>query len=184
MDKKIIFIPGWMHNVSHYQKYQGLDIWTEDFDPQKRIEADFLIGHSTGANFCLVNWKFNRNTKLILVGVLVPRRNILGWIGQWLKFIIFERQQSIKGVINLKYIFSTLKKVNELSKSDPLEIIREIPKEQVVFIRGKNDKFFFDKKVAELLKAEGFRLIEVKNASHHWNNEIDGIIAKLTAESG
>jgi hypothetical protein len=47
----------------------------------------------------------------------------------------------------------------------------EIPKENLIVIRGKKDNSFCDKKSVEILKNYGLTVIEV-DAGHDWNENI------------
>jgi hypothetical protein len=77
MKNKIIFIPGWMDTVENRVDWPGLDIWKEKINPEIEIDSEYVVGHSAGANWDLLNWHKNRNTKLILVAPVIPKRNLL-----------------------------------------------------------------------------------------------------------
>ncbi len=173
MQRNCVFIPGWMDVVKNYGQYPGLEIWVKDIDPKEKIESQYVIGHSLGANFALLNWRENKNTKLILINPVVYPRSIVGWVFSWFSFFLFERplpnSHRIRALIHLP---SGIKKCLRFFKEDYSKIISEIPKADLIVFKGKNDKFLCDKKAEEFLKSQGVKVIEVE-AGHDWNKNFE-----------
>lgn len=69
--------------ASYSDSFGGVDIWEEKADWRKRIDADVVVGHSLGANFALPNWRRNKNTKLVPVNPLVPKRTKMERVKRW-----------------------------------------------------------------------------------------------------
>lgn len=179
---KFFVFPGWMSRVKNYQLGDGAEIWQEAVDPGARFEAEYLVGHSLGANFALLNWQTNKNAKLILVGPIIFKKSLLNWFFRWLGYVFFEGLIiSVKDIKSNKLFFG-LKAGFKLLKPDYLKIISEIPKENILVIRGKNDNFVCDKAAVDFFKKENIRLIEVEGCGHNWNEKI--MEAVLTAANG
>ena len=60
-----------------------------------------------------------------------------------------------------------------------MKIIKKIPKNKIIIIRGKNDKYFCDEESVKILKKNKIGIIEVKNAGHSWNKKFDEVIEKF-----
>ena len=58
-----------------------------------------------------------------------------------------------------------------MRKVDFLDAIKQIPKENLIVVRGKKDNFFCDEESAKIIKENNIRLIEVY-AGHNWNENI------------
>ena len=180
MKKKIIFIPGWMDTVENLVNWPGLDIWKEKIDINQKIDAEYIVGYSTGANWALLNWKKNKNSKLILTMPLAPKRKISNWFLRWIKHEIFERSKITKKRSRcFPYIFRGIINLIKLMQVDPLPIIDEIPKDDLIIIRGKNDNHFFDNEAAEIIKEIKIQLIELGKVGHNWNEKIFLEIEKI-----
>jgi hypothetical protein len=180
MKEKIVFIPGWMDIVENLVNWSGIDIWKKKFDVKKKIDADYIVGYSAGANWALLNWQHNKNTKLILVMPLIPERKVMSWFIRWIKHEIFEGSEiSKKRIKCFPHIFLGVFKLISLMKVDLISILDEINKEDVIFIRGKKDYYFFDEETAKILEEKGFRLIELDDVGHNWNKRIILEISKI-----
>ena len=102
-NKKIIFIPGWLHSIRFYGKDRGVEIWTKNFGMKKKIDADIIIGHSLGANFALVNFFHNRNfEKIILVNPVLGKNNLWRMLTDWMKHALAEGAEPDKLEVLLK----------------------------------------------------------------------------------
>jgi hypothetical protein len=173
MKNKIIFIPGWMDTVENLVNWPGLDIWKKKIDINQKIEAEYVVGYSSGANWALVNWQKNKNTKLILVSPLVPKRKVRNWFFRWLKHEIFEGSKiSAKRSKCFHHVIRGIVGLVKLMQVDPILIIDEIPKENIVIVKGKKDNNFFDAEAAEMIKEKRIRLIELEEVGHNWNKKI------------
>ncbi|MCX6763724.1 MAG: hypothetical protein NTZ97_03285 [Candidatus Moranbacteria bacterium] len=178
-NKKTIFIPGWMHTVRFYGDYEGLDIWTENINPQEKIEAEYIIAYSIGANFSLLNWEYNKNTKLILVNPLIGNRSFFDWSWRWFQYYLKEGNIPDKNINRKKFILSGIKKAYRILKNDFEKIVKEIPNEKLIIIKGKKDNFYFDDKLCDSLKNNCQLFIEVENAQHNWNEFLKREVDKL-----
>lgn len=181
-NSKFVFIPGWMSAGKIYGYENSLDIWTENIDPKNKIEAEYVVAHSAGALFALLNWDANKNTKLILLGPMVPKRSAFGWLLRWGKFILTEGTHMPFARVKLfpHFISGTLCLLR-LIKFDSFSILYNIPKENVVVIRGKQDNYLCDDGVASLLKERSIPIIEVDGLGHDWNDKASKLIEKITA---
>ena len=167
--KKITLFPGGFQFVKNYGGYVGVDIWVGEKFTDELKNADCFIGHSTGASFAL-RYATNRTSKFILVNPPVKKKNIFPLFLNWLKYVFQEGLPSEK-FIPKKYWPYALRKVLELSKVDFIFAIKDIPKENIVIIRGKKDNFFCDEEAARIIRENGIRIIEV-DAGHDWNEAI------------
>ena len=180
MNKKVVFVPGWMDTAKNRVDFDGIDVWKENLPLNQKIEAEHIIGHSAGANYALFNWRNNKNSKLILVNPAIARRGIFKWLFRMVGFWIFEGTSLSKERIkSFKHFFSLVPKIIKLLKVDLIPIIFEIPRENLTIIRGKNDRFMFDQKIAGELKTKGIKIIEIEEAGHHWNKKIREEIDKI-----
>jgi hypothetical protein len=177
---KKIFIPGWMDTVDNCVSYDGLEIWKKEIDPKDKIETEYIVAYSIGANFALLNWKENKNTKLILVNPLVPKRNAFLWFLRWLGFLMFEGPSiSKKRSACFPYIISGIKKCLIFLFVDSIRIINTIPRENVVVIRGRGDRYFCGKEAASVIRLNNIRLLEVEGAEHTWNGRLGEVADKI-----
>ena len=176
--KKVILLPGWMESVSHYNIYHGLDIWKENIDPKKKIDSEYVIGHSLGATFALVNWEYNKNTKLILVNPVVPKRNqfiAFGEITQSISVEGFDPGQTVGG----GHLITAAGKAFNFLDVDLLKIMKEVPKNDLTVLCGMEDKFFCDQNSVKLMQNSGIDVIEVEGAGHGWDTRFDDEIKKI-----
>lgn len=177
---KKIFIPGWFDTAQNRVDYNGLDIWVRKINPSCKIEAEYVVGHSFGAGYVLLNWEKNRNTKLILVNPSLPQKGFLDFFVRWIKFLLSEgTSMGRRRLICFLHLYLGMKQGLELIFKDYEKIINLIPEKDIVFIRGKEDKFFFDEKMAENIRLKGKRVIEVDGAGHSWNGKFNEEIDKL-----
>lgn len=178
--KKALVFPGAFQLVKNYGKFEGLDIWLKSDSEKNIAPADYYIGHSLGGNFLLSICGSQRKGKFILINPLIRKRNILSLIIAWIKFLLFEgiERRKIVPITNLFYAF---RKAVRLLNVDVLGIIKNIPKEDLIIIRGKKDNYLCDGKSAEIIKNNKLQLIET-DAGHDWNDKIaelvDGIISR------
>lgn len=181
---KFIFIPGWMSMGKIYGYENSLDIWTKNIDPKNKIEAEYVVGHSAGALFALLNWNANKNTKLILVGPMIPKRSVLSWLVRWGKFILTEgtHMPFDKIKLGIHFISGTLRLL-KLIQLDSFDIMCEIPRENIIIVRGKQDNYLCDDGVVSFLKEKNIPVIEVDGLGHDWNEKASEIIEKLMSQT-
>ena len=183
MPKKIILVPGWMHSVAFYKKYEGLDIWLDKGDWGKNEDCEWVVGHCAGAVIALNKYR-NKNVKFILVNPMLPQRSFWQWVKRWLSYLFMSKEVLLndKKMIRMNYVRGILKFI-ETAKVDAGAIIRKIPKENIYVVRGKKDKYFCDDEAAEIIKSLGIKLIEIENAAHSWNEKFDQEIEKIITSS-
>lgn len=178
---KKIFIPGWMDTADNRVDYPGLEIWKKKISADEKIDTEYVIGHSLGANCALINWEKHKNTKLILIGPLVPKRNIFSWSFRWIKFLFSEGTSvSKKRLAIFPYFISGAIQCFSLLSKDLMQIIDAVPRDNLVIIRGKKDKYFFCEDTANGLREKGVKIIEVEDAGHGWNDKFNEVIKDLT----
>jgi hypothetical protein len=171
-----------MSRVKNYQLGDGAEIWEEVVNPGTPLEAEYLIGHSLGANFALLNWQTNGNTKLILISPLIFKKSLFNWFFRWLHYVMTEGLIISHKDLRSNKLFHGFKTGLNLLKPDYVKIIREIPKENVVIIRGKKDEFACDKDTAEFIKKEKIRLIEIEGSGHNWDGEFKKTVQTVLTE--
>jgi len=170
-NNKILFIPGWLDTGERHGYQNSLDIWNKNIDISKDFKADYVIAHSLGSLVALYNWKLYKNFKIILVNPVISRRDIFK---RWYKFNISEGiPNSFKRSIKVWRIVPSLIKTIRLFKVPALDIIKTIPKKDLIIIGGKNDIHLFDKEILKNLKKNGFRIKEVSGAGHNYEEKIE-----------
>lgn len=183
LENNCVFIPGWLDVAENYGFSPGLEIWAKKIDPKQKLEFEYAIGYSLGANFALLNWQENKNTKLILINPAVYPKPAFSWFLSWLKFAITEKPiihlNQLKAIIRL---FSGIKMAHYLFKQDYLKIISEIPKENILVLRGEEDRFLCDKKTKEMFKKKGIRVLEITGEGHDCRGRNFGIKVKKILE--
>lgn len=179
-NEKITFIPGWMDIGERHGYVNSLNLWSEKVNLVNKIKTEYVVGHSMGALGALINWKYNENTKLILVGPLIMKRNILSWLILWVKFMFKEKTPMPKErLILMIHIFSGIKKLIELLKINYFEIIDTIPREDLIVIRGELDNYFCGKETVDELRKRNIRVFDIKGVGHNWNKKIDEKISEI-----
>ena len=175
--KSILVIPGAFQFVKNYGNYEGMDIWLKSNLKEKIPTSNYIIAHSAGAIFALTLSDHFQGRRFILINPPIKKRNILNLFLRWIKFLVLEGIKTEKVVPITNWIYG-LKKLFKLLKIDTLEIIKKIPGDNLVIIRGKKDDFFCDKESAEVIKNNNINLIET-DAGHDWNEKIAEVVANL-----
>lgn len=168
---KILLFPGAFQYVRNYP-YEGVDIWLKADPLDTSYDADCYIGHSAGASFILANHPI-KESKFIFINPIVKKKHLMLFFWDWLRFFIFEGVWMIKRekVIPVRNWLYGLRQVLKLLRIDVLTFIREVPKDNLIVIRGRGDHYFCDEESAETLKENHLTLIEV-DAGHDWDEEI------------
>ena len=176
--KKITLFPGGFQYVKNYG-YSGVDIWMGEQFKNELKNSDCFIGHSGGASFALQH-ATNQTSKYIFINPLVKRKNIFFLSLRWLKYV-FQEGLPREKFIPMKYWLYAFRKVLKSTKIDFLSAVRQIPKENIIIIRGKKDHFFCDEEAAGIIKENSIHLIEV-DAGHDWNENITGVVGEIINE--
>ncbi len=168
---KHIYIPGFLDTAKYRKMIPGLEIWLEDIDPKEKIETEYVVGHSMGADFALINWDKNRNTKLILSNPILLKRNFFAWVARWAKYLFTaEEKFPIGRWPTLLHPVLAIKRLFQLMNQDFDKILSEVPRGHIIIVRGKEDKYLCCEETAEFIKNKGVNLIEVDGASHDWED--------------
>jgi hypothetical protein len=178
MQKKIIFIPGWMKSVRYYGDFQGADIWCSRFDINKIADVDYILAHSAGCNYILANWKNNNKTKFIFINPLLPKRNFLNWMRRWTKYAFSGAMTYDKQVSFIYFPYAWLKFLL-ISFLDPVKSIKNIGRDKVIVLRGSGDNYFCDNQALEVLKNEKINYYEVENSRHEWDEKFRAKIKEI-----
>jgi hypothetical protein len=166
MADKILLLPGWMTGLELYDKSENLSVQSGTLDASDNDA--YIIGLSLGALSALRDW--DGKGKLILVNPPLPRRNIFHWFFNWVKYIFteglfFERQ---KYSLNpFRYALEIVRCV-KLLRLDFSKKLESIPREKLVMLRGKNDRFICNDEAVQFMRAKGFLVIELENCGHNW----------------
>jgi len=113
--------------------------------------------------------------KFIFINPQIRKRNLLSLLVSWIKFFFLEGIEWKKITPIRSWPFG-MKRLLEILRVDALGIMSELPKENLVVIKGKNDNYFCDRESAEILKYNGYTVIEV-DADHDWNENIAKTVA-------
>lgn len=174
--KKVLLLPGWMTSLKLYNNDGGFRVCLGILDNES-LSSDYAVGVSLGA---LVVLRDIKNIKGKIISP-IPKRNIIRWFVQWLKYItseglFLERQ---KFTINpIKYTSEVINCI-KLLNIDFSESLNNPSKDKVVVIKSKNDRFFCDDIAVEFLHSKGIKVIGVEGG-HDWNRETEKMIRSLT----
>ena len=179
---KILFIPGWLDEGELRGFENTYNVWTKGLSVKRELKEEVIIAHSAGALLALLNWEKNSKVKLILVGIPLPKRNLIGLFFRWVGFRLKEERKMPARKTKLKEYFPALRKLAQVIKFDPVEAIKAIPKEQVLIVRGVNDVYLCNQKAINHLKSESVRVMEIDEAGHNWDEKFSLTIDEYLAE--
>jgi len=173
--------PGFSQDKVLYGNYSYINIWEEKYHKYNLSNAKYLIGHSMGSLPALMNWRENKDATVILFNPLLPKRNYLNLLIRFKMMFLTSpgKIRAIKGSTSLKYLFVAIKNAITFLKIDALEIIKEIPKDKLIIIRGEKDKYFCDKESVDVLMNSRISFIELKGIGHYWVPEVDDYIKQF-----
>jgi len=182
--KKFIYIPGFLDTGKSRKVSPSLDIWSQEVDFKKKLNYEYVVGHSLGANFAILNWSFNKNTKLILTNPLLRKGQIPTLVKRWFQYALTGKEKFNKSRAQVLLNPALVeKRMLELFDPDYSKILSRIPKKNIIIIRGKKDKFLCDKETARLIRRKNIKLIEVPGATHDWDDVRDEV-AKIIPLNG
>lgn len=179
--EKVVYLPGWLDLAELHPEFFGLEIWKKDIDPEKTIKAEYLIGNSLGCHFALLNWRKNRNTKLILINPPLEKRPFLAWMWRWLKFAFFEgwRHFDRKKARNSRNIFQMIQKARAFFQEDYWPIVSSVPAGDLLIVRGGKDDFFCDQKILKKARSKNIAVFEIPEMGHAWEGKYIGKIGQF-----
>lgn len=167
---KFIYIPGFFDTGKNRRIKPCLDIWLEDIDLEDKIDSEYVIGHSLGGNFALLNWEKNKNTKLILTNPPLADKSLFSWLLSWIRYLLSRHEKFNRDRWpTLLHPVIILKRCRALLTADYGGILSGMPADAITVIRGKSDKILCDDRTADFIKARGIRVLEVENAGHDWD---------------
>lgn len=177
--KNVLLLPGWMESLKLYENDGFFEIRLGKLN-EEDFSADYVVGLSLGALVVLQNTERIKG-KIILINPLVPKRNIIAWFLKWVSYLVkeglfFERQRFTKNPIRL--LSETIKCVRLLG-ADFSKVLDNFPKERLIIIRGKNDRFFCDQRAVKFLLSKNIMPIEV-DGGHNWGKEIEQKVRGLS----
>lgn len=176
-NNKVLFIPGWLDIGKRHGYRHSLDIWHENIDINIDFKVNFIIAHSIGALAALYNWSLHKNYKLILINPVISKRSILK---RWYKYFLFEGlSSSFKKSIKIVYFFRSLPKLFKLFKIPAVNMINNIPKENLFIVYGENDIYLFDKKIIDKLKEKNVSVQKVKVSGHNYELNMDKAVLEI-----
>lgn len=176
-NSKIVFIPGWLDSGEFHGYKNSLDIWSKNIDLNNRLEIDLVVAHSIGALAALYNWNVNKNYKIILINPVLTSKNIY-----WRWFISMMKEGThcppARLLIYLK-VFPAIHKAIKLFKIPVTEIINSIPKDNLIVIYGKKDKYLYDRKLINSFGDKGFRVVCLNETGHNYKANIETDLIEL-----
>jgi hypothetical protein len=178
--KKVLLLPGWMNFIKLYKTDRSdFTICFGKLDEQSN-SADYVIGVSLRAIVALRDINQIKG-KVILINPPLPKRNFFVWFVRWLKYVanegVFLERQSF--TLNpIKYSLELIKCI-KLLNIDFSKTLDAIPKEKLLVIRGKDDRFFCDERAVKFLRAKNIRLVEY-NGGHNLSEELERTMDSLT----
>jgi len=174
-DKTILFIPGWLDSGAVRGYENSWDIWQEPLDMERLVATDYIVAHSAGALLALAAWEKNKNISLILVSPLLDKKNLFV---RWTKVMLLGGGVDLtwKRFKVLSHLFPGLIKLKRLLKIDPQKIIREMPKDKILIIRGRKDKYICTEDSLRTLKIASEKIIQLDGVGHNWCKKIDETI--------
>jgi len=180
MRNKAFYIPGWMNTLGTYGNPSGLEIWSGEFDLDADIDSEYVVGHSMGANFALINRARKGTGKIILVNPMFPKRNPFAWYVRLKLFHLKEgRNRKAEHVKGWRNFFLGIVNATSVLAFEPRDLLEKIPKSDLVIIRGKGDEFICNGKAVDFIRGFGIELIEVDGSGHNWDDNIQKTVDKL-----
>ena len=168
-----------MTDLKLYNPRGGLNVCIGTSDT-KSTAAPYVVGLSLGALVALK--EAERITgKIILINPPLPKRSLLVWLVQWVKFIkseglFFRRQKFTRNP--LRFVIEIVNCV-KLLNIDFSKVIENIPFGNLIVVRGRGDRFFCDDKAVDYIRSKNIKLIEV-DGGHNWCENMEEVVNNLT----
>lgn len=178
-DMKRTFLPGL--NMIKLDFYGNPDITFLTSRKLKSTDwsADYMIGFSIGCLTILKNAD-KITGKIILINPPLPKRNLVVWFGRWVRYLFTEglflqRQHFTKNPFKIVGEMVNAARVLSINFDAALE---HFPKDRIIVIRGKDDKFCCDDQVVVYLRSKGIKVIDA-DGGHNWSEGIEEVVNKL-----
>lgn len=181
MKDDILLFPGWMQDKGLYGNYFYLNIWEKKYIGYDLTRAKYLLGHSMGTLPALLSWKENPDTIIILFNPILPKRSSINILFRFANMILTSSGsiKAIKGSTKLKYLLVAIQNTITFQEIDALALIREIPKDKLIIIRGKDDKYFCDLESKTILQNSGIDFFELEDVGHFWCSKVDNFVEQF-----
>lgn len=171
MFEEATFIPGWMDRPKFHKNLRGLDIWGKKIREDIKIRTKYILAHSIGCNFALLNWKHNQNCNLILINPTLGSGTFGDSSWKWLRYALTDGRKEV-GTLERKFFCLlaplSLLKVKKYVRKNVEELLKNIPKDKVIIISGEKDKYFCTKEDMSKLRERGFETLEIKGMKHNF----------------
>lgn len=181
MKNNILLFPGWMQNNFLYEEYSYVNLWEKKYTEPDITGVKYLLGHSMGSWPALLSWKQNTDATVILFNPLIVKRNSFNLLFRFITMMLISpgSAKAWKHRVKLRYLPVAVKNALFFREIKALEIIKEIPSDQLIIIKGKNDKYFCDLEVAAILGSYKISFIELADVNHFWSTEVGTFIKQL-----
>lgn len=181
MKDNTLLFPGWMQDSCLYKNYTCFNLWdTEYFEPSL-TNVKYLLGHSMGCCPAVLNWKKNPEATVILFNPLISKKSRIKLIYNFIVMMFSSpgAAKAWKGSVKWKYLPIAIKNAIFFRRVDILKIIKEIPKDKLIIVRGKSDKYFCDLDSAVILCHSKIPFIELDGANHFWSPSVNNLVQQL-----
>lgn len=181
MKKDVLLFPGWMQNNSLYPNYSCVNLWEQEYVEPDLTKTKYLLGHSMGSLPALLSWEKNPDTTIILFNPLITKRSKVDLVFRFIvmMFISPGAIRALTGSVKWKYLPVAIKNAILFREVDALKIIKKIPKDKLIIIKGKNDNYFCDIDSAITLCHSNIAFIELADVNHFWCLPVDVLIKKF-----
>jgi hypothetical protein len=108
---------------------------------------------------------------------LIPQKSIPALLWSWAKFFVFEGipYSKVVGPLNWPRSFKLLYR---LVGVDMMDLLKTIPKENIVVVRGKKDNFYCTSEAVNLLRENNIEVVEV-DAGHDWDEGVAEAVGRI-----
>jgi|GEM_PF-2365619 len=181
MKDNILLFPGWMQNDFLDGEYSYVNLWEKKYIEPDVAGIKYLVGHSMGSCPALLSWKQNTDATVILFNPLIVKRNSLNLLFRFTTMMLLSpgSVRAWRRRVKLKYLPIAIKNALFFKEIKALEIIKEIPKDKLIIIKGKNDKYFCDLEAAAILCNYKIAFIELADVNHFWCPKVGALIKQL-----
>lgn len=170
--KKTLVLPPWMNTIKFYNTNVSDFYVSSGVLEKNSYGVEYVVGVSLGA-LAVLEQATSIQGKVILINPPVPLKGLGFLATQWIKYITgglyVERQ---KFTLNPYQWIVSLRRAYTLLTTDFSATIRAFPKERLVVIRSKGDRFFCTTEAVTYLREYGVVVVEVEGG-HNWNKNTE-----------